>query len=265
MIFSKRNIICSSFSNQAKSQNNNYILERMSLNRLQKIISDSGISSRRKADLLIKQGRVTLNGRQAILGEKADPKFDHILVDGKDIPKRPNHKVFLLNKPYGVISSCKDNHGRKTILNLIPSNLRFGIHPVGRLDFDSRGAIILTNNGDLTLRLTHPKYSHTKTYLVWVSGKPCQSILNTWRKGILLDGKMTMPAKIEVMDIVNSKTLLKVILKEGRNRQIRRIATLLGHPVEDLQRIAISNIKLNGLKEGTWRELKKEEWIPILN
>ena len=237
----------------------------MSLNRLQKIISDSGLLSRRKADLLIKQGRVSLNGRQAILGDKADPTSDHILVDGRDLPRKLNHKVFLLNKPYGVISSCQDNHGRKTILSLIPSHLRRGLHPVGRLDFDSRGAILLTNNGDLTLRLTHPKYSHTKTYLVWVSGQPSQSILDNWRRGILLDGKMTMPAIIEVLDKVKRKTLLKVILKEGRNRQIRRIANLIGHPVQDLQRTSISNINLNGLQEGRWRELKEEEWISIIN
>tara|TARA_B100000579_G_scaffold398525_1_gene378857 strand:+ start:1385 stop:2101 length:717 start_codon:yes stop_codon:yes gene_type:complete len=236
-----------------------------SLYRLQKIISESGLLSRRKADLLIKQGRVTLNGRTAIIGEKADPCSDNILVDGKNLPKKLNHKVFLLNKPHGFISSCKDNHGRKTILSLIPSNLRRGIHPVGRLDSESRGAILLTNNGDLTQRLTHPKYSHTKTYMVLVSGQPSQSILNNWRKGILLDGKMTMPATIEVMKIMNQKTLLKVILNEGRNRQIRRIANLMGHPVKDLQRIAISNIKLNGLQEGKWRELKKNEWISLLN
>ena len=237
----------------------------MSHIRLQKIISESGLLSRRKADLLIKQGRVQLNGRQAIIGEKANPYSDHILVDGKDLPKKLNHKVFLLNKPYGFISSCQDNYGRKTILSLIPSDLRIGIHPVGRLDSDSRGAILLTNNGDLTLRLTHPKYSHTKTYLVWVSGKPTQSTLDDWRKGVLLDNRLTMPANIKVMDTINQKTLLKVILKEGRNRQIRRIASLFGHPVKDLQRIAISNIKLNGLQEGKWRELKTKEWTSIIN
>ena len=237
----------------------------MSLNRLQKIISDSGLLSRRKADLLIKQGRVKLNGRQAIIGEEADPFNDQILVDGKDLPKKLNHKVFLLNKPYGFISSCQDNHRRKTILSLMPSHLRLGMHPVGRLDLDSRGAILLTNNGDLTLRLIHPRYSHTKTYLVWVSGQPSQSILNNWRRGILLDGKMTMPARVDVLDKVNQKTLLKVILKEGRNRQIRRIATLIGHPVKDLQRISISNISLNGLQEGKWRELKTKEWISFIN
>ncbi len=237
----------------------------MSLNRLQKIISESGLLSRRKADLLIKQGRVELNGRRAIPGEKADPLFDHILVDGRDLPKKLNHKVFLLNKPYGVISSCQDNHGRKTILSLIPSHLRPGMHPVGRLDFESRGAILLTNNGKLTLKLTHPKYSHTKTYLVWVMGQPSQSILDNWRRGILLDGKITMPARIEVLERINQKTLLKVILKEGRNRQIRRIADYIGHPVQDLQRTSISNINLNGLQEGKWRELKREEWISIID
>ena len=236
----------------------------MTLIRLQKIISESGLLSRRKADLLIKQGRVTLNGRQAIIGEKADPYSDQILVDGKDLPKKLNNKVFLLNKPLGVISSCQDNHGRKTILSLIPQNLRNGIHPVGRLDSDSRGAILLTNNGDLTLRLTHPKFLHTKTYLVWVSGNPSQSILDNWRNGISLDGKMTIPATIEVKEKMKKKTLLKIILKEGRNRQIRKIANLIGHPVQDLQRIAISNIKLNGLEEGKWRELQKNEWISLL-
>ena len=127
----------------------------MSLIRLQKIISDSGLLSRRKADLLIRQGKVTLNGKQAILGEKGDPYSDHVLVNGKDIHKKLNHNVFLLNKPHCVISSCYDNPGRKTILSLIPFNLRRGIHPVGRLDSENRGAILLTNNGDLTLRLTH--------------------------------------------------------------------------------------------------------------
>ena len=237
----------------------------MTTNRLQKIISESGLSSRRKADLLIKQGRVSLNGRQAILGEKADPISDRILVDGKDLPKKLGNKVFLLNKPYGYISSCQDNHGRKTILNLIPSQLRYGMHPVGRLDFESRGAILLTNIGQLTLRLTHPKYSHSKTYLVWVNGQPNQSILDNWRRGILLDGKMTMPAKIETLNKINSKTLLKVILKEGRNRQIRRIANLIGHPVQDLQRISIANINLNGLQEGKWRELQTKEWNSFIN
>ena len=237
----------------------------MAMSRLQKLISDAGLFSRRKADLLIRQGRVSLNGRKAIIGEKADPLIDQILVDGMQLPKKLNQKVLLLNKPCGILSSCKDPHGRKTVLNLIPLNLRIGLHPVGRLDAESRGALLLTNNGDLTLRLTHPKYLHTKTYLVWLKGHTSKAVLNSWRKGVLLDGKITMPADIELLNKDNNKTLLKVILKEGRNRQIRRIADLFGHPVEDLQRIAISSIKLNSLREGEWREVKKNEWISILN
>ena len=237
----------------------------MSLYRLQKIISESGLLSRRKADLLLNQGRVTLNGRQSIFGEKGDPRSDCILVEGKDLPKKINHKVFLLNKPYRFISTFKDDHGRKTILSLLLSNLRRGIHPIGRLDYESRGSILMTNNGALTQRVTHPKYSHTKTYLVWLSGQPSQQILNNWRKGFLLDGKMTIPANIEIMETNNQKTLLKIILKESRNRQIRKIANLVGHAVQDLQRIAISNIKFNGSKEGKWRELEAKEWVFNLN
>ena len=123
----------------------------------------------------------------------------------------------------------------------------------------------MTNNRDLTFRLKHPKYSHAKTYLAWVSGYPNQSMLDHLRKGILLDEKITKPAIIQILDKVNRKTLLKVILKEGRNRQIRKIATLLGHPAQDLQGISISSINLNGLQEGKWRELKTEEWISIIN
>ena len=223
----------------------------MSLNRLQKITYESDLTSRRKADLIIKQGRVKLNGRLALIGEKADPISEHILVDGKDLSKKLSHKVLLLNKPYGAISNCHDNHGRKTIKSLIPPHLRYGIHNVGRLDYDSRGAILLTNNGDLTLRFIHPKYSHSETYLVWVNGQPSLSILDNWR--------------IEILNKVNSKTLLKVILKERHNRKIRRIANLIGHTVLDLQRISISNINLNGLEEGKWREIEAKEWNSFIN
>ncbi len=237
----------------------------MGVYRLQKIISESGLLSRRKADLIINDGRVTVNGKKATLGEKADPLKDEIKIDGSKIPNKLNYKVILLNKPLGIISSCNDTHGRETVISLIPSFLRKGLHPVGRLDSDSRGAILLTNNGDLTLRLTHPKYSHTKSYLVWVKGQPEKSVLNAWRKGVLLEGKMTMPAKVELVDKINSNTLLKVTLREGRNRQIRKLADLFGYPVKDLQRIAISNIRLNDLQEGHWRELKHKEWTSIIN
>ena len=236
----------------------------MSLNRLQKKICKSVLSSRGKADLLIKQGRVKLNVRQAIRGEKEDPISDNILFDRKDLLKKLNHKVFLLKKLYGFIFICKDNHGKKTTFNLITSNLHLGMHPVGRLDFDSRGANILTNNGVLPLRITNPKFSQAKTYLDWVSGHKSQSILDNWRRGILLDGKMKLTAIIEVLEKPYQKTLLKVILKEGLNKQIRKIPILIGHRVQDFQKMFISNINLNGLKAGKLRELKLNEWISII-
>ena len=176
----------------------------MGVYRLQKIISESGLPSRRKADLIINGCHITVNGKKATIGEKADPSKDDIKIDGSRILKKLNHKDILLNKPLGIISSCKDTHERETVISLIPSSLRKGLHPVGRLDSDSRGAILLTNNEELTLRLTHPKFAHTKSYLVfWVTGQPKKSVLNAWRKGVILEGNMTMPAKVELVDRMN--------------------------------------------------------------
>ncbi len=231
----------------------------MSKLRLQKIIAEAGICSRRKAEILLTQKRVTINGREAQLGDKADPDSDEIFVDDYLLHNKLEKIVYLLNKPVGVISTCDDPHGRQTILDLLPPKKRKGLHPVGRLDFDSRGAILLTNNGELTLQLTHPSYSHSKTYKVWVEGIPSDRILQRWRDGVILNGKDTLKAKVELVQSTNSRSLLQIVLKEGRNRQIRRVATILGHRVIDLQRIAIGAIKLNNLKEGGWRKLKEEE------
>ena len=196
----------------------------MDKNRIQKEIASSGLFSRRKADELVEEGRVTVNGRKAILGDKVNIIHDSILIDGNKLPKKLKTKVILVNKPPGIICSCKDTHGRKTILGLLPPQIAKGLHPIGRLDFNSRGAILLTNNGELTLRLTHPKFSHSKTYLVWVKGVPTSSSLNAWRRGIELEGKKTLQAKVELIEVRGSKALLKIKIREGRNRQIRKIA-----------------------------------------
>tara|TARA_Y100001968_G_scaffold161721_1_gene147914 strand:- start:9299 stop:10018 length:720 start_codon:yes stop_codon:yes gene_type:complete len=234
--------------------------------RLQKLISKAGISSRRKAELLLADGRVFINGKKAKIGDKGDPICDEIKLDGNIIELKIKTIVILLNKPKGVISSCFDDRSRKTVLDLIPKQLRQGLHPVGRLDINSRGAILLTNNGKLTLNLTHPKYSHKKTYLVWVRGVPSKVKLKSWENGIILNGKKTLPANISLLQINNekSKVLLKIILTEGRNRQIRRIAEKIGHPVIDLKRIAISDISLENLKEGEWRELNEKKWKRLI-
>ncbi len=228
--------------------------------RLQKLIANAGICSRRKVEVLLKQNRITINGVPAQIGDKADPGLDVIRFDGKIINIQAETRVILLNKPAGVITSCYDPQRRKTVLDLLPSELKQGLHPIGRLDLNSRGALLLTNYGELTLRLSHPRYSHEKTYLVWLAGSISISNLIKWRNGLILNSKKTIKASVELLEKKKGMSYIKVIMKEGRNRQIRRIADLLGHPVIDLKRIRIGELNLNGLKEGHWRMLKDLEW-----
>ena len=235
----------------------------MTRQRLQKLIAAAGICSRRHAEILLREGRVQVNQVTAGLGDQADPNIDHIEVDGCVLAQPSIPRLILLNKPRGVISSCSDPQGRPTVLDLIPKSLRRGLHPVGRLDGDSRGALLLTNQGAITLQLTHPRYSHHKTYKVQVRGKPSRATLNRWCNGVELDGKPTQPAEVSSLKQTANHTLLKVILREGRNRQIRRVAEALGHPVLDLQRTAIASIDLGSLPEGHWRELTPSEWASI--
>ena len=235
----------------------------MTRQRLQKLIAAAGICSRRHAEDLLRQGRVKVNQVIAGLGDQADPTIDRIEVDGRPLSQPSSPRLILLNKPPGVISSCSDPQGRKTVLDLVPERLRRGLHPVGRLDGDSRGALLLTNQGAITLQLTHPRYAHRKTYRVQVRGKPTPTTLQRWCNGVELDGISTQPAEISLLKPGASVSLLKVILREGRNRQIRRVAEALGHPVLDLQRTAISSIDLGSLPEGHWRELTRSEWASI--
>lgn len=236
--------------------------------RVQKIISQYGIASRRQAEAAILAGRVRVNGELAHLGEKADViRGDRIEIDGKAIAARPPQKVYiLLNKPRGVVSTCRDPQGRKTVLELLPPQYRqgTGIHPVGRLDIDSTGALILTNDGNLTLALTHPRYHLPKTYRVWVKGHPPQSVLQQWRRGVKLSGCMTLPARVNVLQCSGDRTWLEIVLKEGKNRQIRRIAEQLGYPVMQLHRSAIGSLCLQSrdrasLTSGNYRLLCEGE------
>jgi 23S rRNA pseudouridine2605 synthase len=233
--------------------------------RLQKILSQWGVASRRRAETLILDGRVKLNGEIAQLGQKADPHRDAIEVDGQAIQNvdRPQSVYLLLNKPLGVVSTCVDPQGRQTVMDLIPNSTP-GIHPVGRLDADSSGALLLTNQGDLTFYLTHPSHHLPKTYEVWVEGFPSPEVLRRWRSGILLEGRRTLPAKVRSLRLGSGKTLLEVVLVEGRNRQIRRVAEQLGHPVLRLHRIAIGSVRLptgdeRPLPSGTCRNLTSQE------
>ncbi len=228
--------------------------------RIQKIISNSGFCSRRKAELLIKAKRVKINGNIAILGEKAKTEKDLITIDNNSLPKeRTNYKVILLNKPPGIITSCKDEHGRKTVIDLLPKEIQKGMHPIGRLDKDSRGALLISNHGNLTLKLTHPRYHHKKVYLVEVEGNPSKSTINKWENGVFVENKKSKDCIIKIINRKEKSTILKITLFEGRNRQIRKIGQILDHNVIDLKRIEIAHIKLNNLKEGSWREIPMKE------
>jgi 23S rRNA pseudouridine2605 synthase len=231
--------------------------------RVQKILSQWGIASRREAEQLILQGRVRLNGDLVHVGQKADPDFDQIEVDGKLIKPldRPQSVYLLLHKPAGVVSTCKDSWNRQTVLDLLPRSLQqqTGIHPVGRLDAASTGALLLTNDGAVTFCLTHPRHQIAKTYQVWVEGTPSAAVLNQWRSGVLLAGRRTLPAEVTVLAQRDGQTLLQIGLKEGRNRQIRRVAEQLGHPVVQLHRVAIGSIQLQQLPVGQFRYLTDAE------
>ena len=225
----------------------------------------AGLCSRRRGEDWLQAGRVTVDGRVASLGDQADPNSQLIEVDGVPLISVQEPRVFLLNKPVGVICSCRDPQGRATVLDCLPHQERSGLHPVGRLDADSRGALLLTDQGELTLRLTHPRYNHAKTYRVSVRGIPSSQALRRWREGLLLDGRLTRPARVHCLRSRGASSLLEVELKEGRNRQIRRVAELLGHPVIDLQRVAIDDIQLDDLPEGSWRRLDTREWAHIVD
>lgn len=231
--------------------------------RLQKILSQWGIASRRKAETMISEGRVEVNGTVAILGQQADPEQDAIAVDGELLQKRqrPQKLYILLHKPRGVVSTCDDPEGRPTVLSLLSPELRQqqGIHPVGRLDTYSTGALLLTNDGSLTYHMTHPSHEVSKVYRVTVDGMPSDRTLSQWREGINLEGQMTLPAQVRRLDKSTDSTTLEVWLREGRNRQIRRVADLLGHPVKRLHRLSIGSIHLGNLAPGEYRMLSNPE------
>lgn len=237
--------------------------------RLQKLLSRWGIASRRRAEALIRDGRVRVNDRVAELGQKAHPSRDRIQVDGRAIrpETRPQPLYLIVNKPVGTVSTCRDPQGRPTVLDLLPDSLARGrgIYPVGRLDADSTGALLLTNDGDLTFALTHPRYHVPKTYRVWVRGTPSPATLRQWRNGVVLERRKTLPARVRVLGHDRrDRTQLEVVLTEGRNRQIRRVAEQLGHPVEALHRTRIGAVSLDAsdgasLSPGCYRHLTSRE------
>jgi 23S rRNA pseudouridine2605 synthase len=221
--------------------------------RLQKVLARLGYGSRRACEELIADGRVTVNGAVADLGRRVETDTDVVAVDGHEISVRPGLVYYLLNKPAGVVTTAIDTHGRPTVVELVPTEPR--VFPVGRLDIDTEGLLLLTNDGELTHRLTHPSYGIEKEYLVEVHGEPTTATLRRLKEGVELDDGMTAPAKASLMD----KTVIKLVIHEGRNRQVRRMCEAVGHPVIRLVRVRIGPLRDSQLKPGRFRALGQTE------
>ncbi|HUF40197.1 MAG TPA: pseudouridine synthase [Anaerolineales bacterium] len=226
--------------------------------RLQKILARAGIASRRASEALIREGRVTVNGVTAEIGMQADPDKDHILVDGRRVTNPEPLRYVALNKPRNVISTVSSPDPRPTVRDLVPLEGR--LYPVGRLDIESEGLILLTNDGDLANRITHPRYGCEKEYRALVVHQPDDRQLEAWRNGVVLaDGHRTGPAKVRVDAESPRGTWLRIVMKEGRKRQIREIGDQLGLPVIRLIRVRIGTLQLGTLKPRQWRELTDRE------
>lgn len=225
--------------------------------KVHKAISAAGLMSRRAAEDLIKQGRVTVGGRPVTLGERVDPETARVEVDGKQIPVAPDRVTYLVNKPLGVISTASDPQGRTTLVALVPAQPR--VWPVGRLDADSEGLILVSNDGDLTNLVTHPSHGITKTYTVVVSGVVTAAFARSLTQGVELDDGLARAVSARVVDMRSQASMIEIVLVEGRNREIRRMCTALGHEVERLVRTAIGPVRDRSIKPGEWRRLQAEE------
>ena len=228
------------------------------MDRLQKLLSAAGLCSRRTAEAWIAAGRVTVNGEIAVLGQSADPDRDRILVDGRPLPAAPlQTRTILLYKPRGVVTTLSDEKGRPTVLSLLPSDMP-RLYPVGRLDYFSEGLLLMTNDGDLTQRLTHPGAETEKVYELWVSGFVPEAAA-LLRRPIELDGSRIRPPKVRLLWQRDGVARLEITIHEGRNRQIRRMCQAAGLTVTRLKRVREGPISLGDLKPGQWRELTAAE------
>lgn len=233
--------------------------------RLQKFLAQAGVASRRRSEKLILEGKVAVNGEIITqLGTKIDPEKDTITVNNKVIRAEKRKVYIALNKPVGYITSLKDPQGRKKVTDLI-KNVEERIYPVGRLDYDTEGLLLLTNDGDFTYALTHPKHEIKKVYVAEVQGLPTESELDKLRTGLILSDGVTAPAEAVILKQHGKNSLVQIALHEGRNRQVRRMLEAIGHPVIRLKRIKIGCLSLNGLRVGEYRFLSKQEVQDLLN
>jgi 23S rRNA pseudouridine2605 synthase len=221
--------------------------------RLQKVLAQAGLGSRRACEELIAAGRVTVDGEVAALGRRVDVAHDHVEVDGVPLSVRPGLVYYLLNKPAGVVSTASDPEGRPTVVGLVPDEPR--VFPVGRLDAATEGLLLLTNDGDLAHHLTHPRFGVDKEYLAVVQGAPTPAEVRRLREGVELEDGRTAPARVALLP----SNQLRIVIHEGRNRQVRRMCDVIGHPVERLVRTRIGPLADRRLPPGRWRPLTLEE------
>lgn len=226
--------------------------------RLQKYLAECGVASRRASEDLIGKGRVTVNGATACLGQTVNPAADTIAVDGRPVAKAEERVYIVLNKPRNCVTTAKDTHGRRTVLDCV-RGLDARVYPVGRLDYDVEGVLILTNDGELAFRLIHPSYEVEKVYLAWVQGRVGDDALRRLTRGVRLEDGMTSPAKAAVLNSCAKSSLLRLTLHEGRKREVKRMCEAVGHRVQTLQRIEFAGIQVDGLRPGEWRTLTEEE------
>ena len=230
--------------------------------RLQKLLAQAGYGSRRACEVFITAGRVRVNGAVAVLGQKADLSVDKVMVDGKTLAQTESLTYIALYKPRNVISAAKGQDDRETVRDLIP--VEGHLYPVGRLDFDSEGLILMTNDGELTNKLTHPRYGHEKEYRVLVASRPDEKQMDAWRRGVVLeDGDKTAPAEVNFLSTSGKGAWIRVVMGEGKKRQIRDVGRLLGLPVVKIIRLRIGTLKLGSLKPRQWRYLTENEVLEL--
>ena len=231
--------------------------------RLQKIISASGLMSRRAAEELIAAGKVSVNGVTAALGDKAEAGIDRILVDGKALPSAGEKLYIMLNKPRGYVTTLSDEKGRKNVSELV-KELGTRLYPVGRLDMYSEGLLLMTNDGDFANRLMHPSHQVDKCYHTWVKGEDMGWAVELLRCPMEIDGYVTSPAQVDILELKGEEALLAITIHEGRNRQVRKMCEAAGLKVTRLMRVSEGGVKLGTLKSGRWRRLTEEELNMLL-
>lgn len=226
--------------------------------RLQKLLAQAGYGSRRACEVFITEGRVRVNGKVALLGQKADLSVDKVMIDGKALPRAESLTYIALYKPRNVLSAAEGQDDRQTVRDLIP--VEGHLYPVGRLDFDSEGLILMTNDGELTNKLTHPRFGHEKEYRVLVARRPDEKQMEAWRRGVVMeDGDKTKPAEVNFLSSSGKGAWIRIVMGEGKKRQIREVGKLLGLPVVKIIRLRIGTLKLGSLKPRQWRYLTGDE------